>query len=142
MRLRAAGGRIVLDPAITVMYRPRGSFRAVWRQYFEYGLWKVPVMLKHRRIATLRGVVPLVFVLGSAGLLAGALGWRTARRALAAEWLLYGALGVFFAARGVRGRDEPWTLMPAVLAAFPTFHLAFGSGEAAGLVRAVRRRRR
>jgi glycosyltransferase involved in cell wall biosynthesis len=140
LRLRAAGGRIVLDPAITVMYRPRGSFRGLWRQYFEYGLWKVPVMLKHRRIATLRGVVPLVFVLGTAGLLAGAIRWRTARRLLAAEWLLYGALGVGFAARGVRGRGEPWTLAPAVLAAFPTFHLAFGAGQVAGLVRAIRRR--
>src|SRR3954453_11331937 len=127
MRLRAAGGRIVLDPAITVMYRPRGSFGGVWRQYFEYGFWKVPVMLKHRRIATVRGVVPLVFVLGSVGLLAGAIRSRAGRRLLLAEWLLYGALGVFFAARGARVRDEPWTLMPAVVAAFPTFHLGFGS---------------
>ena len=141
MRLRAAGGRIVLDPAITVMYRPRGSFAGVWRQYFEYGLWKVPVMLKHKRIATVRGVVPLVFAVGSAGLLAGAIRSRTARRLLVAEWLAYGALAVFFGARGVRGRGEPWTLMPAVLAAFPTFHLGFGSGQAAGLVRALWRGR-
>jgi glycosyltransferase involved in cell wall biosynthesis len=142
MRLRAAGGRIVLDPAITVMYRPRGSFAGVWRQYYEYGLWKVPVMLKHGRIATLRSVVPLVFVLGSAGLLAAATRSRTARRLAAAEWLLYGALGAGFAARGVRDRDEPWTLLPAVLAAFPTFHLAFGAGEAIGVARALARRRR
>jgi glycosyltransferase involved in cell wall biosynthesis len=142
MRLRAAGGRIVLDPAITVLYRPRGSLVAVWRQYFEYGLWKVPVMLKHRRIATVRSVVPLVFVLGSGGLLAAAIRSRTARRLLVAEWVLYGALGVFFAARGVRGRDERWTLMPAVLAAFPTFHLGFGSGQVAGVARALWRRQR
>jgi succinoglycan biosynthesis protein ExoA len=141
MRLRAAGGRIVLDPAITVVYRPRGSFRGVWRQYFEYGLWKVPVMLKHRRIATVRGVVPLLFVLGTGGLLAAAPRSRTARRLLAAEWLLYVALGAFFAARGVRRRGEPWTLLPAVFAAFPTFHLGFGSGQAVGLLRAVLRRR-
>lgn len=141
MRLRAAGGRIVLDPVITVVYRPRGSFRGVWRQYFEYGLWKVPVMLKHRRIATVRGVVPLVFVLGTGGLLAAALRSRAARRLLAAEWLLYGVLGAFFAARGVRRRDEPWTLLPAVVAAFPTFHLGFGSGQAVGLLRVVLRRR-
>ena len=140
LRLRAAGGRIVLDPAITVMYRPRGSFAGVWRQYYEYGLWKVPVMLKHRRIATVRGVVPLVFVAGSAGLLATAVGSRTARRLLATEWLLYGVLAATFAGRGVRRRGEPWTLMPAVLAAFPTFHVAFGTGEAAGVARALRRR--
>jgi succinoglycan biosynthesis protein ExoA len=142
MRLRAAGGRIVLDPEITVVYRPRGSFEGLWRQYFEYGLWKVPVMLKQRRIATVRGVVPLVFVLGSAGLLTGAARSRAARRLLVAEWLSYGALGTFFAVRGVRRRNEQWRLLPAVLAAFPTFHLGFGSGQAVGLVRALRRRRR
>jgi succinoglycan biosynthesis protein ExoA len=142
MRLRAAGGRIVLDPAITVVYRPRGSFGGVWRQYFEYGLWKVPVMLKHRRIATVRAVVPPAFVLGTAGLLAAALRSRLARRLLVGEWLLYGALSVFFAVRGVRRRDEPWTLLPAVWAVFPTFHLGFGSGQAVGLLRALRRRRR
>ena len=86
--------------------------------------------------------LPLVFVLGSVGLLAGAIRSRTARRLLVAEWLLYGALGAFFAARGARGRDEPWTLMPAVLAAFPTIHLGFGSGQAVGLARALWRRRR
>jgi succinoglycan biosynthesis protein ExoA len=142
MRLRAAGGRIVLDPAITVVYRPRGSFGGVWRQYFEYGLWKVPVMLKHRRIATLRALVPLAFVLGSGGLLATAPHSRPARRVLVAEWLVYGVLGVSFAAHGVRRRNEPWTLLPGVLAAFPTFHLAFGSGQAVGLLRALRRGRR
>ena len=35
-----------------------GRSAGVWRQYFEYGLWKVPVMLKHRRIATLRSSGP------------------------------------------------------------------------------------
>jgi succinoglycan biosynthesis protein ExoA len=141
MRLRAAGGTIVLDPAITVAYRPRGSFGGVWRQYFEYGLWKVPVMLKHRRIATLRSMVPLVFVLGTGGLLVAAPRSPMARRLLTAEWLAYGVLAVFFAARGVRGRQEPWTLLPGVLAAFPTFHLGFGSGQVVGLMRALRRER-
>ena len=142
MRLRAAGGTIVLDPAITIAYRPRGSFGGVWRQYFEYGLWKVPVMLKHRRIATLRGVVPLVFVLGTGGLLVAAPRSRPARRLLTAESLAYGSLAAFFAADGVRRRRESLTLVPAVLAVFPTFHLGFGSGQLAGLMRALRREQR
>jgi succinoglycan biosynthesis protein ExoA len=142
MRLRAAGGRIVLDPAITVMYRPRGSFRGVWRQYFEYGLWKVPVMRKHRRIATVRGLVPLVFVLGTGTLVAGSLRSRLARRLLVAEWLLYGGLGGFFAVRGVRRRNEEWSLVPGVFATFLTFHLGNGLGQAAGLLGTLRRGRR
>ncbi len=141
MRLRAAGGTIVLDPAITVAYRPRGSLGGVWRQYFEYGLWKVPVMIKHRRIATLRGVVPLVFVAGTGGLLVAAPRSRAARRLLTAEWLAYGTLAAFFAARGVRRREESWRLVPSVMAAFPAFHLGQGSGQLLGLMRALRRER-
>ena len=114
----------------------------MWRQYFEYGLWKVPVMLKHRRIATVRGVVPLVFVLGSAGLRRRSDPLADGAPPAGGRVAPVRSLDVFFAARGVRGHDEPWTLMPAVLAAFPTFHLGFGSGQAAGLVRALWRRRR
>ena len=45
-RIRLSGGRVVLDSAIKVLYTPRGSFRGVARQYFEYGRWKVAVMRK------------------------------------------------------------------------------------------------
>jgi glycosyltransferase involved in cell wall biosynthesis len=140
MRLRAAGGTIVLDPAITVAYRPRGSLGGVWRQYFEYGLWKIPVVIKHRRIGTLRGVVPAVFVLGTGVLLAAAPRSRTARRLLGAEVLAYGSLAAMFAVRGVSSRRESWRLLPSVLAAFPAFHVGHGCGQVIGLMRAVRRR--
>ena len=140
LRLRRAGGRIVLDPAIEVRYRPRGSLRKVWDQYYEYGLWKVPVMRKHGRISTVRGEVPLLFVLSSLGLGAAAPRSRLARRLLATQVLLYTVLGILFAIRGVRRRGEPWTLVPVVFAAFPAFHLGHGAGHAVGLLRAARSR--
>jgi GT2 family glycosyltransferase len=142
LRLRRAGGQIVLDPDITVMYRPRGSIGRVWRQYYEYGLWKVPVMLKHRRVLTVRSVAPLGFVLGTVALAFGIRRFPLARRLLALQWSLYGAAGVAFAARSVRARGESWGLLPRVLAAFPAFHLGHGSGQAVGWLRAARRLRR
>jgi succinoglycan biosynthesis protein ExoA len=140
LRLRQAGGRIVLDPSIEVRYRPRGSLRKVWDQYYEYGLWKVPVMRKHGRISTVRGEVPLLFVLSSLTLGVAAPGSRLARRLLGVQLLLYSALGILFAVRGVRRRGEPLTLVPVVLAAFPAFHVGHGAGHAVGLLRAVLRR--
>src|SRR5215203_4692481 len=98
LRLRRAGGQIMLDPEITVMYRPRGSIARVWHQYYEYGLWKVPVMLKHRRVLTLRSVAPLAFVLTTVLLFAVAARFRFARRLLVLQWSLYGGAGVAFAA--------------------------------------------
>jgi GT2 family glycosyltransferase len=139
LRLRRAGGQIVLDPEITVMYRPRGSIGRVWRQYYEYGLWKVPVMLKHRRVLSLRSMAPLAFVLGTGVLLCIA---RVpfARRLLVLQWSIYGAAGFGFAVRSLRERGEPLGLLPRVLAAYPAFHLGHGSGQAVGWLRAARGR--
>jgi succinoglycan biosynthesis protein ExoA len=142
LRLRRAGGQIVLDPDITVMYRPRGSFTRVWSQYYEYGLWKVPVMLKHRRVLTIRSVAPLAFVLGTAALGVSIARFPLARRLLVVQWSLYGAAGLAFAVRSVRDRGESWGLLPRVLAAFPAFHLGHGSGQAVGWLRALGRLRR
>jgi succinoglycan biosynthesis protein ExoA len=142
LRLRRAGGQIMLDPEITVMYRPRDSIGRVWRQYYEYGLWKVPVMLKHRRVLTMRSVAPLAFVLATAVLLAATARFPLARRLLLLQWSGYSAAAVAFAARSVRDRGEPLGLMPRVMAAFPAFHLGHGSGQAVGWLRAIGRLRR
>ena len=141
LRCAAAGGPDRARPRITVMYRPRGSIAGVWRQYYEYGLWKVPVMLKHRRVLTMRSVAPLAFVLATSccsrrdSLPDGAPPAGAAVVALRRR-------GRVFAARSVRDHDEPWALMPRVLAAFPAFHLGHGSGQAVGWLRALGRLRR
>jgi succinoglycan biosynthesis protein ExoA len=142
LRLRRAGGQIVLDPDITVMYRPRGSMARVWRQYYEYGLWKVPVMLKHKRVLSVRSVAPLGFVLGTGLLAACIVHVPLARRLLVLQWSIYGAAGFVFAVRSVRARGESLGLVPRVLAAFPAFHLGHGSGQAVGWLRALAQLRR
>ena len=142
LRLREAGGRIVLDPTLTVDYRPRGSLRGVWRQYYEYGAWKVPVMLKHRQVLSLRSMAPLAFLASLAALAALSVFSRAARVVLAAELAAYLAGAAFFGARAVRGRGEPLTLAPRVACAFPAFHLSYGIGMARGWLAAAFRRGR
>jgi glycosyltransferase involved in cell wall biosynthesis len=60
IRLRKAGGEVWFDPELSVGYRPRGSWKALWRQYYEYGQWKASVMRMHPGSARLRQVVPPV----------------------------------------------------------------------------------
>jgi succinoglycan biosynthesis protein ExoA len=43
-RLRRAGYRVVFDPAVWSIYRPRESFAAIVRQYWRYGRWKAEVL--------------------------------------------------------------------------------------------------
>jgi succinoglycan biosynthesis protein ExoA len=137
LRLRLAGGRIVRDPSITLTYTPRGSFRALARQYFEYGRWKVPVMLKHRRVVSMRSLAPAMLVLSFLTLTALSIVTHHALAFLLAELATYAAGAVFFAVRAIRSGGESWRLLPRVAAVFPTIHLAYGLGMAAGWLRAA-----
>jgi succinoglycan biosynthesis protein ExoA len=136
IRIRKAGGRVVLDPAIRVFYTPRGSIAGVFRQYHEYGYWRVAVMLKHRTLPGPRTLTPLVFVASIALLASAGTRFSVARRFLAGELVLYVALAVCAALTTVRGRREPLELLPVVVAVFPAFHLGSGTGMLRGLVRA------
>ena len=43
-RLRKAGGRIVFDPAVSIVYRPRETLRGLVSQYWRYGRAKAVVL--------------------------------------------------------------------------------------------------
>jgi succinoglycan biosynthesis protein ExoA len=134
LRLRRAGGRVVLDPSIRAYYTPRGSYRGAFRQYYEYGFWKVAVMKKHGQIVSFRSLIPLAFV-GSIGAfaLAGVYLPRM-RQLLAAEVTAYACSAIGFGAASVRRRRESWRLLPRVVAVFPTYHVAYGIGLLHGVL--------
>jgi glycosyltransferase involved in cell wall biosynthesis len=138
-RLRLAGGKVVLDPAINVEYVPRGTYRRLFRQYYEYGLWKGRVSAKHGRVLNVRSVVPLSFVASVAALASLAPSSPSARRLLRYELGTYGLSCVAFAVLGVVRRQEDPALIPRVAVAFPVFHVAHGLGMARALLDQVRR---
>jgi glycosyltransferase involved in cell wall biosynthesis len=131
LRLTQAGGRIWLDPSICTTYWSRASVGGAFRQYFEYGAYKVRVAQKRRTVPSVRSLVPaaLVGVLG-AGVVAGVA--RRDLRLAAAPVLAY-AVGTV-AAAAVEARRDPGA---AVLAppAFAALHLGYGAGVWWGLWR-------
>jgi succinoglycan biosynthesis protein ExoA len=60
-RIRKAGGKIVLTPAMRSLYQNRESWMALVRQFFQYGVWKVRVLQKHPRQMSVRHFVPPAF---------------------------------------------------------------------------------
>ena len=141
LRLRRAGGRVLLVPDLRVPYVPNGSLRALVVRYYRYGRGKVSVMRKHRRVVSARSLAPIALV-GSLGAVAAASPRSTvARSALAVELALYAASALAFAARSVAGRGAPRYLVPAVAAVFPAMHVPYGVGMAHGLVEEVLLRR-
>jgi succinoglycan biosynthesis protein ExoA len=140
LRIRRTGGRVILDPAIKVQYTPRGSYGGVFRQYFQYGLWKVPVMLKHRQVLSARSLAPIAFLASLAVLVPAAVLTPVAGVALATELAAYSTGGIVFGARSLKAHGEPLRLLPRVFAVYPTFHVAYGLGMLRGWVHAAVRR--
>jgi glycosyltransferase involved in cell wall biosynthesis len=56
------GFTIFLEPTLLSKYYVRGSLKKLFRQYFQYGYWKVYVNKKHKAVTTLRQLVPFAFV--------------------------------------------------------------------------------
>ena len=67
-RIRRDGGTVFFHPDLRVRYTPRGSLRALARQYYEYGRWKREVLRRHPESLRWRQVAPpllLVTLLGA-----------------------------------------------------------------------------
>lgn len=142
LRLIRAGGKIWQSPKIVSWYRPRNSFGTLFRQYCQYGFWKVEVIRKHWIPASWRHLVPAAFVLGNALLLltaamAAIAGNQRGGVALVTLWLtgiaVYGAACV--AASLPSARKYGWSLLPLLPVVFAIYHLSYGIGFAANLAR-------
>jgi glycosyltransferase involved in cell wall biosynthesis len=135
-RLRAKGGRVVLDPSIRSIYYNRSTPRGLWRQYFRYGLWKVRVAQKVPRQMRPRHFIPFAFIaaLGAGALLA--LFLPPVRWAWLAMVGLYGSATLAATlAIARRAGFRHWWRLPLV---FFMLHAAYGIGFACGLLRFAR----
>jgi succinoglycan biosynthesis protein ExoA len=62
LRIHKGGGRVWQSSTIRSTYYPRALVSDVFRQYRQYGYWKPFVMRKHGQAASIRHLVPGVFV--------------------------------------------------------------------------------
>ena len=128
-RLVRAGRKIWFSNSIRSRYYVRSSFKKLYRQYFQYGYWKVYVNRKHGSITSLRQIVPPLFV-GTIGVLALLLPVLIyARLSLTAILALYFSLAAVYA---LRAEPQP-RRAPAVVAAFVILHTGYGLGYWAGV---------
>jgi succinoglycan biosynthesis protein ExoA len=131
-RLRKLGGRLLLAGDVRSVYYSRGSLASLWRQYFQYGFWKVRVLQKHPGQMRARQFAPPLLVAGFAAAALLAPVSKTARRAAVAGAALY-ALGVGAGALAASKREP--RLAPRVALAMAALHFGYGSGFWKGLVR-------
>jgi glycosyltransferase involved in cell wall biosynthesis len=157
LRIVRAGGRVWQSPRIRSWYHPRSTLSGLFRQYMQYGYWKVRVIQKHRLPASWRHLVPGAFVIGvltlmilSAGLGAASamVAWGGILRAvnfgvLALLAMTLGSYALALATASVlTARSNSWRLLPVLPAVFACYHLGYGWGFLRGLADFVMLRRR
>lgn len=132
LRLHKAGLQVYLSPRIRSWYYPRDRFSTVFRQYDQYGYWKVAVVRKHKLPAKPRHLVPAGFVAFLAGLpLAIWAGdpWRALGLGVLGLYLLL-LLGASWSA----SRGAPWGVRLRVPLIIATYHVAYGKGFWGGIL--------
>jgi glycosyltransferase involved in cell wall biosynthesis len=129
-RVVKAGYKIYLSKSIRSKYYVRGTFEKVFRQYYQYGYWKVYVNKLHSTVTSTRQLVPPAFVLFLlVGFILSCLTYIMA--------LLYlGALGFYvacafaFAAKAAGSFKQTlkiaWT--------FVILHVGYGTGYLKGII--------
>jgi succinoglycan biosynthesis protein ExoA len=137
-RLRKIGAKVLLAADVRARYYSRSSLRSLWRQYFQYGYWKVRVMQKHPRQMRPRQFVPPLFVAALLLSLAAApfsfiLGtWFALPFGLTASSY---ALANLAASASITARRRDWPLFWLLPIAFVILHVSFGLGFLVGLLK-------
>jgi hypothetical protein len=132
LRLTRAGGKIWQSRRIRSWYHPRGSLVDLFRQYCQYGYWKVRVVQKHHLPASFRHLVPAAFVLTLMGLASASVWMPT-------MWWAFAALvSIYVVCNGVASwlaaRKSGWKYLPMLPIVFATYHVSYGLGFLRGFL--------
>jgi succinoglycan biosynthesis protein ExoA len=132
-RLRKANGRILLASDIQSQYFSRSSFRRLWRQFYDYGYWKVRVWQKHPSQMKIRHFIPALFVLVL--LLGGLLAFLTVEFRLL--WILgiiaYIIVDIYASVQCTWANG--WQSALSLPFIFPILHIGYGAGFIVGLLK-------
>jgi len=134
-RIGKAGGKLYLSSKIKSHYHCRGSLRKLWSQYFQYGYWRIPTIIKHKQPSTVRQVVPLLFVCSLIVLAVGGIVSQIFRV------LLIGVLGIYalgLACGSIQvGKRAGWKYAVLAPLIFAILHFAYGFGSLWGILRFI-----
>jgi succinoglycan biosynthesis protein ExoA len=131
-RLRERGAKLLLAADVKSRYYSRSSLKMLWRQYYQYGFWKVRVMRKHPRQMSTRQYVPAVFVAALLSIGATSIVFPSAAPAflfIAASYALASLSAAIWTCR------NDLSALPAMPLAFAALHLGYGLGFLWGLIR-------
>jgi GT2 family glycosyltransferase len=129
-RLLKNGFKIYLFRPIQSKYYVRASFKKLYKQYYQYGYWKVYVNKKHQTITTIRQMVPLFFVLFLFVGLLLSLFSTIIKIAYTSTIMLYFAAAAYSASK----QTQTFKSLINIIRCFFILHFSYGTGYLKGIV--------
>lgn len=121
-RWRRQGARILVDPTIKSVYKPRETPGRLWAQFYRYGMGKADMLYINGRLPSLRPAAPLALIV--AAITTVVLGW------VWSWWPAVILIAVWAAALVVAAKGRPLVMFAAAI-----MHVAYGLGIVRGLLR-------
>jgi succinoglycan biosynthesis protein ExoA len=119
-RIFESGGLVWFNPALKVEYRPRGSLRELWDQYFQYGRAKKLFARRHPGSLRWRQLAPPLLVIALLLALIASFFWIWALT-IPAAYVMAIVLGTLTMPRRLRANV-------GTILALATMHIAWGLG--------------
>lgn len=126
-RVRKAGGRIWLDPAIRSIYFARATLLELARQYWRYGFWKWRMLRRYPDTLRWRQALPPLLVLSLIILTLLSIFIPMVRFALISELVLY-FLVMILAGLSAAVRQKKVFLLTGLPLTIPVMHITWGGG--------------
>lgn len=129
-RVSKAGFKMLLSPSIESHYYTRGSLGKLWKQYYQYGFWKVRVIQKHKRPPAIRHLIPVMFVSGVV------LGTIASIFSTILRYAFLSVLGLYVILAGVyafKACNKKYKYVPKIMLCFLILHLSYGLGFLEGI---------
>lgn len=138
LRIVRAGGKIYQDPSIKSYYYPRSSPAKLFNQYFQYGDWKMRVLMKHRMLS-IKNFIPPLYFLATFGSALGGLASFASFYAL--SFLIVGYLsGLAISALWAKKHDKEAGNAFWIMVALFLIHAGFSMGFYKGAITSLLRR--
>ena len=126
VRVRKSGAKIWLDPRIIATYQSRSTLAELGKQYWNYGFWKLRMLLRYPETLRWRQLSGL-FVLSWLGLGILSIWFAWARWLLLAEALIYLGALLYAGIQSAREKQASFLVLGLPLA-ISTMHFSWGTG--------------
>ncbi len=129
-RLTKKGYKIFFTVKTSMKYFVRASYKNLYKQYFQYGYWKVYVNRKHKAITTFRQIIPALFVL----FVMGGLLLPFVHKYIAITYLF--VLTLYFTVANISAfiKAEEKVDTPKIVFSYLILHWSYGCGYLKGLI--------